>query len=381
MDKLRVGLIGCGDVAEKKQMEAMRFHSDRCLMVGFADVNLARAEAMKAKYGAENAVAVSDYRKMLEDKNIDVVHVQTPNAFHANATNDALEAGKHVMCEKPMAHNIEAAKSMVETAKRTGKKLSISYQYRFREDSQLLKHVCERGELGEIYYAKAQAIGRKRVPTWGQFLNQKAQGGGPLIDLGTHALDLTMWFMDNYDVDYVMGSSYHKLKDYPQGNLHGHWESEKFEVEDSAFGFIRMKNGATIALESSWALNILDVCPASATLCGTKGGAEQRKGDDLHPFSWAINTVKNDRMYTVSPDHPSHYGNEFASPNELFVEAPRRELATWFDAITNNTAPVVLPEQALTVSLVLDAIYRSSESGQPVYFSGNGTQESAANEG
>ena len=269
MKKLRVGFIGCGDIARKKHMEALKFLADRYEMVGFSDVDIARAQKMCERYGMPDARAYADYHEMLKDETIDVVHVCTPNAFHAQNTIDALEEGKHVMCEKPMAHSVEAAQAMVDTAMRTGKKLSISYQYRFREDSLFLKKVCEEGMLGEIYYAKAQAIRRKFVPTWGQFLSKKAQGGGPLIDIGTHALDLTLWLMGDYDVDSVMGASYQKLRDHPEGNLCGRWDPEKYEIEDSAFGFIRMKSGATIVLESSWALNILDNKNQVASLCGT----------------------------------------------------------------------------------------------------------------
>lgn len=369
MGKLRIGLIGCGDIAEKKHMEAMKFHSDRCEMVGFSDVNLARAEAMRDKYGIPGAKAYSDYKEMLKDDTIELVHICTPNAYHAENAIAAMEAGKHVMCEKPMAHDLDAAKRMVEVSKKTGKKLSISYQYRFRRDSMFVKEQCSKGELGEIYWSKAQAISRKMVPTWGQFLNKKAQGGGPLIDLGTHALDLTLWMMNEYDVDFVMGKEFHMLKDYPDGNLCGPWKPEKFEVEDSAVGFVVMKSGHVIEIEASWALNILDTHIATATLFGTKAGAELCKGPDANNmFSWRMNKVVNDRMLTIKPDLPGETFAMFSEPNELMCEAPRREFETWFDAIENDTDPVVVPEQALTVSAVLDAVYKSSATGKPVYF-------------
>ena len=126
-----------------------------------------------------------------------MVHVLTPNRDHSYITVDALEAGKHVMCEKPMAINTAEAQKMIDAAKRTGKKLTIGYQNRFRPDSRYHKQVCEEGDLGEIYYARAQAIRRRAVPTWGVFLDEEKQGGGPLIDIGTHALDLTLWTMNN----------------------------------------------------------------------------------------------------------------------------------------------------------------------------------------
>ena len=136
-----------------------------------------------------------------------MVHVLTPNRDHSYITVDALEAGKHVMCEKPMAINTAEAQKMIDAAKRTGKKLTIGYQNRFRPDSRYLKQVCEAGDLGEIYYARAQAIRRRAVPTWGVFLDEEKQGGGPLIDIGTHALDLTLWTMNNYEPEMVVGTN------------------------------------------------------------------------------------------------------------------------------------------------------------------------------
>ncbi|KAA2301378.1 Gfo/Idh/MocA family oxidoreductase, partial [Clostridioides difficile] len=143
----------------------------------------------KQKYGTTEAEVYTDYQELLKDESLDIVHVLTPNISHAEISIAALEAGKHVMCEKPMAKTSAEAQLMLEAAERTGKKLTIGYNNRFREDSQYLKKVCEAGDLGHIYFAKAHAIRRRAVPTWGVFLDEEKQGGGPLIDIGTHALD------------------------------------------------------------------------------------------------------------------------------------------------------------------------------------------------
>ena len=182
-----------------------------------------------------------------------------------------------------MAKTTEEAQEMIEAAKRNGKKLTIGYQNRFRPDSQYLHKATERGDLGDIYFGKAHAIRRRAVPTWGVFLDEEQQGGGPLIDIGTHALDLTLWMMDNYEPESVMGSTFHKLgKKENAANAWGPWDPEKFKVEDSAFGFIKMKNGATIMLESSWALNSLEVDEAKCSLSGTEGGADMKDGLRIH---------------------------------------------------------------------------------------------------
>ncbi|MBQ8341577.1 MAG: Gfo/Idh/MocA family oxidoreductase, partial [Clostridia bacterium] len=154
---IRVGIIGCGGIANGKNMPALNKVAD-CEMVAFCDIIPERAETAAAKYGVEGAKVYTDYKELLKDETIDVVHVCTPNRSHSFITVDALEAGKHVMCEKPMAINSAEAKKMLDAAKRTGKKLSIGYQSRFRDDAIYMKEEAEQGTFGESYYAKATAI-------------------------------------------------------------------------------------------------------------------------------------------------------------------------------------------------------------------------------
>ena len=209
-DKVRVGIIGCGGIANGKHMPALK-KLPNVEMVAFCDIQLDRAEKAKKDYGTADAAVYEDYKKLLEDKTIDVVHVCTPNRSHSFITVDALHAGKDVMCEKPMAINSAEAKKMLDAAKETGRKLTIGYQGRQRNDSIFMKNEAVAGTFGDIYYAKATALRRRAVPTWGVFLNEYEQGGGPLIDIGTHALDLTLWVMDNYKPKYCVGTAYHKL--------------------------------------------------------------------------------------------------------------------------------------------------------------------------
>ncbi|MGF7398875.1 Gfo/Idh/MocA family oxidoreductase [Thermoanaerobacterium thermosaccharolyticum] len=357
-EKIRIGIIGCGGIANGKHMPSLS-KLDNVEMVAFCDIKEERALKAAKDYGIDGAKTYNDYRKLLEDKSIDVVHVCTPNKSHADITVDALEAGKHVMCEKPMAKTASNAKRMLDAAKKTGKKLTIGYQNRFRADSQYLHKLCQDGELGEIYFAKAHAIRRRAVPTWGVFLNEEEQGGGPLIDIGTHALDLTLWMMNNYKPKYVVGNTYHKLAERRNAaNAWGPWDPDKFTVEDSAFGFITMENGATIILESSWALNSLDVDEAKTTLCGTEGGADMKDG-------LRINGEKNGRLYTTKIDLSTGGVAFYEGKAE---DAADLEARLWIESIVNNTEPVVKPEEAYVVSQILEAIYTSSKTGKPVYF-------------
>ena len=183
MSKLKVGIIGCGGIANGKHLPALKKNPD-VELVAFCDIRLERAEKAAKEYGTPDAKVYEDYKELLADKAIDVVHVLTPNKEHSFITVDALHAGKHVMCEKPMAKTYAEAKAMVEAAQETGKILSIGYQNRCTAAALQAKKLVEGGELGEIYYAKAHAIRRRAVPTWGVFLNEDEQGGGPLIDIG-----------------------------------------------------------------------------------------------------------------------------------------------------------------------------------------------------
>ncbi|PWM67075.1 MAG: oxidoreductase [Clostridiales bacterium] len=357
-DILRIGIIGCGGIANGKHMPALKKQKD-VQMVAFCDIIEERAVKAAKDYGTPDAKTYTDYKKLLEDKTIDVVHVCTPNKEHSFITIDALEAGKHVMCEKPMAKTYAEAKAMLDAAKRTGKKLTIGYQNRHTPQALYVKQACDEGVLGDIYYANAIALRRRAVPTWGVFLNEDEQGGGPLIDIGTHALDLTLWCMNNYKPKMVVGTKYRKLADQTQtANAWGDWDPKEFTVEDSAFGFVVMENGATIILQSSWALNILDANEAAFRLCGTKAGADTVDGA-------RINGVKYGRQYVEKPalnaGGVAFYDGTSASPSDL-------DMAQWINAIRTDSDPCVLPEQALCVTRILEAIYTSSETGKPVYF-------------
>lgn len=362
MEKLKIGVIGCGGIANAKHLPSLSKLPELCEIVAFCDLIPQRAQEAAEKYGAPDARTYTDYRELLADPKIDVVHVLTPNVAHCQITIDAFEAGKHVMCEKPMAPTAADAQRMIDAARRAGKKFTIGYQNRFREDAQTLYKACRQGALGRVYFAKAHATRRKAVPTWGVFTNKELQGGGCLIDIGTHALDLTLWCMDNYEPESVSGSVYYELGKNPEGNKFGDWDPETFDVEDSAFGYIKMKDGATIFLESSWALNTTDFKEAACTLCGTQGGAELLV--DGAQRTVKFNTAKYGQLMDeeIAPKGlVSYYSGESKEPGYL-------EARQWLQSILNDTEPLVRPEQALAVTRILEAIYRSFEEKREVQF-------------
>lgn len=362
--KLKAGIIGCGGIAKQKHMPSIE-ETGLVDMVAFCDTTELTEKADKRatfaaeKYGTADAKVYSDYKELLNDPKIDIVYVLTPNKSHSYITIDALEAGKHVMCEKPMAKTSREARAMVDAAKRTGKVLTIGYQNRFKPESQYIKRCVERGDFGDIYFAKAHALRRRAVPTWGVFLNEEEQGGGPLIDIGTHALDLALWFMDKYRPKSVMGSVFHKLNENGDcGNAFGPWKPEEFTVEDSAFGFITMEDGATIVLESSWALNTLQFGEAKATICGTKGGADMWDGVRINGDDFGKLFEKKPALGEAGVDF---YMGEANDPNV-------NEQLAFINAVTKGEPLTVLPEQACVVTEILEAVYESAKTGKLIKF-------------
>jgi predicted dehydrogenase len=367
MAKLKIGMIGCGGIANQKHFPALKANGELCEIVAFCDVIEERATKAAKEFGTPDAKVYTDYKELLKDKTIDIVHVCTPNVSHSDITVASFEAGKNVYCEKPMAHNTESAKKMMEAWKKSGKKFTIGYQNRFRGEVQNLHSACIRGELGDVYYGKAHAVRRRGVPTWGVFPDKSQQGGGPLIDIGTHALDITLWCMDNYEVKSVSGSVFYKLGHLEQateGNLFGAWDPETFEVEDSAMGFIKMKNGATIHLEASWALNVLESREASTTLCGTLAGAEIHSGMSHSKNELIYNRGRNGQLMeeTLSPvGGVAFFGGGGGADGVI-------DCKQWLEAVQNNTDPLVKPEEAFIVTKILDAIYHSAEEGKEIVF-------------
>lgn len=356
--KLRIGIIGCGGIANGKHMPSLKAIGN-VEMVAFCDLIEEKAQKAAQNYGTADAKVYTDYKELIKDKTIEVIHVCTPNKSHAQITIDSLKADKHVMCEKPMAKTAAEALRMVETAKETGKKLTIGYQHRHKAESTFLKSVVDRGDLGEIYFAKSFAVRRRGTPNWGVFLNEEEQGGGPLIDIGTHSLDLTLWLMNNYKPKMVVGTKYKMLTNPDCANPWGAWDVKQHTVEDSAFGFIVMENGATIILETSWALNTIEpVEEGSLALCGNKAGAQIKNG-------LSINKDEFGRLIEIKPDlrtgGVAFYGGTNDSP-------PVIEARRWIDAIINDTDVLVKPEEACVVSQILEAIYTSAKIGKPVYF-------------
>lgn len=366
-DKVRVAIIGCGGIANHKHLPSLAANADEAELVAFCDIIVEKAQSTAEAAGKPDAAIYADYHDVLADENVDVVHICTPNVAHADIAVAAFAAGKHVFCEKPMSHSPAEAQRMMDAWKASGKKFTVGYQNRFRPEVQVLHESCRNGELGHIYYGKAIAIRRRQVPTWGVFPNKALQGGGPLIDIGTHALDITLWCMGNYDVESVVGSVNYELghlESAAAGNYYGPWDTENFEVEDSAMGFIKFADGATVTVEASWALNTIDSREASTTLCGTEMGAEIRAGASYAKEELIYNGTRHGQLVheQLSDVSAVAYFEGREDPPGV-VEARQ-----WIRAIRDDGEPVVKPEEALRVTQILDAIYTSAAEKRQVVF-------------
>ena len=170
--KVQIGIIGCGGIANQKHLPSLKTQKDRVDLVAFCDLIVERAEKAAKEYGTPDAKVYTDYNELLADPEIDAVNVLTPNVAHCPITVAAFKAGKHVICEKPMAHNPEAAKEMIDAWKASGKKFTIGYQNRFRPEVQALHKSCEEGELGEFTMQRLTLYAAEQFPHGVYFLTR-----------------------------------------------------------------------------------------------------------------------------------------------------------------------------------------------------------------
>lgn len=356
MRTVKIGIIGCGGIANGKHMPSLKL-IDNVEMVAFCDLIPERAKKAKKDYGTRDAKVFKDFHRLLKLEDVEVVHVLTPNAAHSKIAVAALRAGKHVMCEKPMAHTAADARAMVKAATESGKKLTIGYQSRSNPVYQYAHNLVKSGALGDIYYVKAPAIRRRGVPTWGVFLDKEKQGGGPMIDIGTHSIDAALYVIGNYDVESVTGSIFNKLAENVLDNGEwGMWKPGEFQVEDCAVGYIKFKNGCTMVVEASWLLNIES--GGVPTFCGTKGGIELRDG-------LRLNGERDGKLFAESLK-PNYTDRDYFK--DMNISPEQYEARQWIKSIVEDTQPLVKPEEACVVSEIIEAIYKSAQTGKTVYF-------------
>ena len=345
---LNVAVIGLG--IGRHHLKGVHDYA-RSRAVAICDKDEARLDEFRRLYGFAEDQCFTDYRKLTAKAKalqIDAVCVALPNVLHAPVSNAAFKAGCHVLCEKPMAMNAREAKAMLAAAKRAGRTLMVDLSYRFTPHSQALKRVVDSGALGEIYYGRTVWHRRRGLPKFGGWFGQKTlSGGGPIIDLGVHRLDLAMWLMGNPRPVAVSGSAYNAI-----GKRLAAEQDKEFNVEDLGCALIRFENGATLILEASWAGYSEKREDMVTQLWGTKGGLVQRNVGEGYDFEARLFTEQGDTLWnsqlqqTLAPC-PSAY--------QEFV-----------DACLDRREPLATGEHGLAVQLILDAIYKSAASGREV---------------
>lgn len=273
-DELRVGVVGIGWAGQQHLKAYASLEGVR--IVSLAGMEQDLRDSLQAEYSIPNAF--SGWEEMLEHGGLDAISVAVPTFLHAPIAIAALERGLHVLSEKPIARNAVEGQAMVDAARTAGRVLDIAFNHRRRGDIQALKEVIDAGGVGRPYYAKASWLRRSGIPTLGSwFTNPELAGGGPLADIGVHALDYALHLLGEPKVVAVSAATHSELG--PQGRGGGSAysalaTSHAFEVEDFASAFLRLEGGGTLLIEAGWATyretdDLLDFM-----VYGTDGGAE-----------------------------------------------------------------------------------------------------------
>ncbi len=350
MEKLKVGVIGTGSIS-LEHLNAYKKHPG-VEIYALCDVD----ETLLKKRGDEFNVTrlYTNVEDMLRLPDLQAVSVCAWNAAHAPITIAALKAGKHVLCEKPMATSAKDAEAMQKAAKESGKLLMIGFVRRFGNDCAILRDFINQGSFGDIYFAKATYLRRKGNPG-GWFGDKSRSGGGPLIDLGVHVIDLTRYLMGNPKPVSVYGATFQKLfdrknaKSDPGYRAAGATDHDICDVEDLASAMIRYDNGAVVTVEASFSLNIAKPV-GRIELFGTKAGAK------LEP-ELEIYTEMNGYLADVTL--PMRTSLSF---DGLF----QNEIAHFVDCVTAGVPCLSPAEDGVTLMKILDAIYESAATGHEV---------------
>mgnify|MGYP001557269623 CR=1 FL=1 len=343
---LRVGIIGCGGISD------MHFRTLKEMpdveVVAAVDPFTDRLRKVQEKYAV--AEVFQDWKDMLRSVPLDGVDVCAPNAVHAAAVIDALNAGCHAITEKPMARTPAECQAMIDAAKKNERKLAIAFQYRFHPYTRFLAQARDEGDLGKIMFAKCLGLRRRGIPNWGVFGQKALQGGGPLIDLGVHIIEMAHYVMGSPQPRAASGNIWTYFGNKPSAICYAWpgWDHATYTVEDLAIGQIRFDNGAILQVEASFVAHIeKDVWNFS--LMGERGGC-----------TWEPPTVFTDRaghMINYSPAHTAD--GSFAA---LF----QMKLRNWVDACLHDRPLEAPGEAGMAVQKMIDGIYRSAAEGREV---------------
>ncbi len=343
--KFRCGVVGLG--MGKGHINGYTSHPN-CEVVAVADLDEDRLATVQTEL--EIPTTYTDAEEMFAKEDLDVVSVVTPNKFHAPLTIAALEAGAHVLCDKPMAMTLAEAQAMKDTADRVGKTLGINFSYRFSAMSYALKQQVDAGIIGDIYFGRTVWHRRRGLPGFGGWFGQKdLSGGGPLIDLGVHRIDLALWLMGHPTPVSVSGSAYNVIAKRLAAE-----QKKTYTCEDLAAGIVKFDNGATLIVEASWALNNNENEQMITSLYGDKGGLVQKNRNGTYDFTAEIYTEEGGNLYTKVLDKA--------------VVNPPSAYHDFVNSIIEGREPVAKAADGIKVQKILNGLYDSAATGKEVVF-------------
>jgi predicted dehydrogenase len=342
---LKVGVIGVGSISQYHIKPYMNNRDS--VVVALCDLNEERLNTRGQEYGVEQLY--TDFRELLKNEEIDAVSICTWNNSHAEIAIAALEAGKHVLVEKPLSITVEEAVAVQQAAKKANKVAQVGFVRRFGGNTNILKKFIDAGDLGELYYAKASIIRRLGNPG-GWFSDKERSGGGPLIDIGVHVIDLCWYLMGKPKAVSVTGNTYSKLGNRSHvKNLDFYkaadYDPVKNDVEDLTNALIRFENGASLLVDVSFTLHAKED-EISVKLYGNSGGAE------IEP-EFKLVSEKHNTILNIDPqvDHKSFN----------FVQAFNSEIDHFVDSCLGSTETIAPVSDGVEVMKILTAVYESAE--------------------
>ena len=347
VDKLKVGVIGVGGIANAHMPGWL--DNPYAEVVAGCDVVEGALQNWGTNYGVSRLTTKTE--DLFSDPNIDIIDICTPNNYHAPLAIAAMQAGKHVLCEKPLAPNPAIIRDMIAARDATGKMLMTAQHFRFSGVAKAMKAELDSGVLGEIYHARSWMLRRAAAPTRPGFILKEHASGGACIDIGVHILDLTLWFMGNPKPVSVTGVSRTELARKPGAfSIWGGAIPQEMNVEEFASAFVRFENGATLILEVSWLLHHdTEGEDMQMWLYGTEGGSHWPKCE-IYQSNNATQQLTNRTLKLTKDIRPAH----------------AQECIEFAQAITEGKPSPVPAEQSLQVLTILDGVYRSQEMGREV---------------
>jgi len=345
--KLRMAIIGCGGISET-HIRVLQNFPDVELVAG-VDIKSQRLQVMEEKYGFKNLY--TDWKKMLKEIKPDAVNICTPNGVHAAPAIDSANAGCHVIVEKPMAMNPGECQKMVDASHKNKRKLTVGFQYRYHPNTDFLVRARDDGRFGKVMFVKCQALRRRGIPNWGVFGQKQLQGGGPMIDIGVHVIEMAHYLIGSPNPVAAAGNTWTYVGDKKSDVVSQwpNWDYKTYTVEDLAIGQIRFDNGAILHIESMFAGHIKeDVW--NFTVFGDKGGCQ-----------WDPPTISTDRAGTMVNESPAFVGTKTDFPYLFSLK-----LRNFVDGCLKDSPLKAPGEAGLAVQKILDGVYRSAKAGKEV---------------